>query len=398
MAKKPENVLNFLNDLKEKLQPKAKEDLELLLKYKKMDMEKNNKEFDNVLSLYDYDYYKRIVGLMEYKVDTSEVSQYFPVNEVVEEIHKIYEDILSIKFVKVENPKVWAPDVTYFEIYDKETNKFIGSFYDDLYQREGKIDQTSSYPLQFGYIKEDGTRVYPVGAMFGKFKKPTSSKPSLLGHQDVINYFHELGHIFHLICSENKWARFSAWNSEEDFVETPSQMLENWVWEPEIISRISHHYQDTSKKMPKELIDALISKRYFNKGIDTLFQVFYGVVDMDLYSITKKDEITDPAGLYDDLMEEITMIKRIEDTWSIANFYHIVNEYNAAYYGYLWSQVYAADMYYSQFKKYGILNPEIGEKYRNILKKGSSYDAMELLKEFLGREPSDEAFIKNLGL
>ncbi|OUM64950.1 hypothetical protein PIROE2DRAFT_8093, partial [Piromyces sp. E2] len=173
--------------------------------------------------------------------------------------------------------------------------------------------------------------------------------------------------------------------------------LENWVWEPEIITRLSHHYINGTV-MPQELIDSLIEKRYATKGIDTLMQVFYSLVDMELYSITMENQIIDPAALYNDLQEEVTGIKKLNGTWSIANFDHIVNEYNAAYYSYLWSQVYAADMYYSQFKQYGILNKEIGKKYRNILKKGSSYNAMDLLTEFLGKEPTDDAFIKNLGL
>jgi len=399
MAKNPKNVLEFLQSLKEKLQPLAKEEIKKLLELKKAEKDELHEPFDNELHDWDFHYYNRMLIEKEYAVKDDEIKQYLPIKEVTEEMLGIYEKIFSIKCVEIENPVVWHPDVRQFEIYDKKSNDYMGTVYLDLYPREGKYTHAACFGLISGYDKEDGNHVYPVVAMVANFSKPTATKPSLLKHNEVTTYYHELGHVFHQICSNTKWSRFHGTHVERDFVEAPSQMLENWCWEPEVLEKLSHHYQDKNKKLPKNLIDSLIKTKNVNAAISNLRQIFFGSIDMKLHTMEKEDKNLDIIKIWNDLRKEITLIENLQDTWGIATFNHIMSGYDSGYYGYLWSEVFSADMYFSKFKPIGILNPEIGEKYRNIiLKNGGSKDAMDLLKEFLGREPNNEAFLKSLGI
>jgi len=390
MAKNPKNVLDFLQNLKEKLQPLAKNEINKLLELKKKEKEELNQPFDGVLNDWDLRYYNRMLIEKEYAVKDDEIKQYLPINEVTEEMLGVYEEIFSLKCVEVENPVVWHPDVRQLEIFDKKSNEFMGTVYLDLHPREGKYTHAACFGLASGYDKEDGTHVFPVAAMVANFSKPTPTKPSLLKHDEVTTYYHELGHVFHQICSRTKWARFHGTNVERDFVEAPSQMLENWCWEPEILEKLSHHYQDKNKKLPKDLIQSIIKTKHVNGAIFNLRQIFFGSIDMKLHTMEEEDNNLDLIKVWNDFRKEIIMIENLNDTWPITTFDHIMGGYDSGYYGYLWSEVFSADMYFSKFKPIGILNPEVGEKYRNIiLKSGGSRDAMELLKEFLGREPSN---------
>ncbi|ORY07566.1 zincin [Neocallimastix californiae] len=389
MAKTPETVFNFLNKLKEKIQPKAKEEIQKLLEYKKIEKAALNETYDGTFNLWDFEYYRKQLLRKEYPLNKN-INVYYPVNEVIKEIHNIYEKLLSIKIKEIKNPNVWSSDVRQFIVSDEITKDIIGTFYTDIFYKQGKYDFTSSYILEYGYKDENGNRVHPCGVIVSNFDKPTSENPALLSHEDIIDYFHELGHIFHLLLSENKWSKFNGWLSEDDFTETPSQLLEYWAWEPQVLVKISHHYKNHEEKIPLDVAMKMAEIKNCDIGINILYQIFYSLVDLKLFSIEKEDEDFNPNEIWNSLTKEVLMV----DT----NFDHIVNEYDSIYYSYLWGQVYSADMFYSQFKKHGIFNTKIGRKYRNILKKGSSYKAMDLLEEFLNRYPNDNAFIENLDL
>ncbi|ORX61212.1 zincin [Piromyces finnis] len=397
MAENSENVIKFLDSLKEKLQPVAKEELKQLLEIKKKDKAELNEPFNETLNDWELEYYKRMLLEQQHTINDNVIREYFPMTHVIEEIFKIYEEIFALKFVEVENPSVWAPEVRQFEVYDNEflLNEFLGTLYLDLYPRQGKYNHIANYSVDYGYTKEDGSRNYPIAAMVTNFSKPTENTPSLLTHKEVINYFHELGHALHQICSETKWSRFNGMNVEEDFVEGPAQMLEYFVWEPEVLKRISYHYK---KHVPlsDELIKTITKSKNFSSGINNLKQILYAYADIKIHSIEKKDPDMNIYEIWNDLKKEITMMEPTE-TWPIAVFEHIMSGYDVNYYGYLWSQVYAADMF-SQFKTYGVLNKIIGRRYRNVvLRKGSTEDSMTLIKRFLYRKPNDKAFLETLG-
>ncbi|KAJ1967580.1 metalloendopeptidase, partial [Dispira parvispora] len=290
-------------------------------------------------------------------------------------------------------------DVRLFEVWDSKTNDFVGHFYLDLYPRKGKYNHAACFPIRPGSQLSDGTYSTPVAAMVANFSKPTPNAPALLKHDEVVTYFHELGHVMHGICSQTRWAYFHGTNTENDFVEAPSQMLENWCWERDVLRDFSSHYK-TGERIPDELLNRLIKSKNACAGLFNLRQLFFGIFDLKVHS--------QPEGKVDVIQEwrkmrsDITLIHDAEEgetTWPAAGFGHIMGGYDAGYYGYMWSQVFSADMFFSRFKKEGVMNPQTGKDYRfEILKPGGSRDAMVHLKAFLGREPKLDPFLKSLGL
>lgn len=229
--------------------------------------------------------------------------------------------------------------------------------------------------------------------MMCNFTKPTADKPSLLEHGEVETFFHEFGHVMHMLCSRTETARFRGTHVERDFVEAPSQMLENWVWEEEPLKKMSGHYL-TNEPIPKELLDKLMASRKANAGGFNLRQIVLATFDQRIH----KTDSVDTKRLFSEIYEEIVGLTPIENTNMPASWGHL-NGYDAQYYGYLWSEVFSYDMFEARFRKEGLLNPEVGLDYREkILRPGGTKDAMDLLRDFLGREPSNEAFLKAKGL
>jgi len=397
MAKKPETVNKFLASLREKLNPLGKKEMEVLLQLKKEEAEAKNKPFDGTFCEWDVSYFKGKLMEKEYNIKDDEIKQYFPMDKVTEEMLKLYSEVFGLKFEEVEKPVAWHPYVRQLEVYESDTNAYVGTIYLDLYPRDGKYNHFAAFGITSGFEKEDGSIVTPVGSLVTNFPKPTANKPSLLLHDDVVTYFHEFGHAIHQISSRHKYARFNGFYVEPDFVEAPSQMNENFCWEAKVLERISHHYQDSSKSLPKDLIENLVKTRNVSGALANLRQIFFGLIDMELHYRTEVPADYDVNKAYNELHKVIVPYLTDDESWSLASFAHLVGGYDAGYYGYLYSQVFAADMYFTKFQPNGIINQKIGIDYRkNVLDKGATKDAMELLKDFLGREPNNEAFIKNL--
>ncbi|KAJ1657427.1 metalloendopeptidase [Dispira simplex] len=400
MAKTPEKISQFLTDLRQRLLPLGESELCHFQQYQREDRKAQGiHNADSTIYAWDYRYYMNQVKEREYKVDEEAVKQYFTMENVTKGMLDIYQTVLGLKFVEVTGASVWHEDVRLFEVWDSKTDDFVGHFYLDLYPRKGKYNHAACFPIRPGSRLSDGTYSTPVAGMVANFSKPTPNAPALLKHDEVVTYFHELGHVMHGICSQTHWAYFHGTSTENDFVEAPSQMLENWCWEPDVLRDFSSHYQ-TGERIPDELLDRLIKSKNACAGLFNLRQLFFGIFDLKVH--------TQPEGKVDVIQEwrkmrkDITMIQDAEEgetTWPAAGFGHIMGGYDAGYYGYMWSQVFSADMFFSRFKKEGVMNPKTGKDYRfEILKPGGSRDAMVHLKTFLGREPKLDPFLKSLGL
>ncbi len=385
MAKDPQTAQEFLQELRERVRPKFEQDLARM-------RATVAKDDPDGVDYWDWRYYNNKQMLTEFAVDQSEVSKYFPLQRVLDGMFDITQSMFGLKYVEVENPDVWDPDVQLFEIHDAATGELLAHFYTDLFPRDGKFGHAAAFPLRDGGNTPDGTRRTPVSAIVANMTKPTPDTPSLLTHDEVETLFHEFGHILHQTLTRAEMRRFAGTATEQDFVEAPSQNLEHWIWEPEVLDRFAAHYQ-TGEKIPRDMLAGLVAAKQLNSGVRYLRQVFYASLDLAYHAPGEKKDTTK-------LLTEIHPIcgfPNIPGTHFQAGFGHLFG-YDASYYGYLWSKVYGDDMY-TAFEQGGILNPEVGMRYRKeIYERGGTRDGMDLVKAFLGREPNNEAFLRDLGL
>ena len=389
MAKDAKNVWEFLNSLKGKLAIKNKQDMAALLKLKK-EMEPGSDHLDP----WDGTYYSYQLKKKEYSVDDEVVREYFPSDHVVKKMFEIYSQLLGVKFVPIPDAKVWAPDVKLYEIRDSEDGHFIAHFYTDFVPRDGKYGHAAAFTLRSGRMV-DGEYRTPISAIVANFNPPSNGKPSLLTHDEVETVFHEFGHIMHQTLTKAPYATLSGSSVAQDFVEAPSQMLDNWVWDPKILKELSGSYKNPDKKIPDELLKQLVKTHYFNQGYFYTRQLLFAIFDMTLHTA---DVTPDATELYKKLYHELTSLTPLSDTHFPACFGHLMGGYDAGYYGYLWSDVFAQDMF-TVFEKDGLLSSKVGAKYRKIiLEQGDVYPADKLIADFLGRKPNNHAFFKRLGI
>jgi thimet oligopeptidase len=228
--------------------------------------------------------------------------------------------------------------------------------------------------------------------MVANFTKPTKDTPSLLQHGEVETLFHEFGHVLHQNLGRTELARFSGTNVEQDFVEAPSQIMEHWTWRADVLGRFARHFE-TGEPIPEDLVGRLVAARRLNKALWQLRQMQYGWWDQEIHNGPDRD--------LDHIYTEgakISLLPVHEGTFPLAGFGHLMGGYDASYYGYMWSEVYGDDMF-SRFEAEGVTNPEVGMAYREkVLERGGTVDPDQILRDFLGREPDNRAFLLKLGI
>ncbi|EMD39827.1 hypothetical protein CERSUDRAFT_81164 [Gelatoporia subvermispora B] len=394
MVKSARGVVEFLADLEQKLRPVGLKERVELLALKKEEHEQKGLPFDGEFYIWDYRYYDRKYIERTLDLDDQLVKEYFPVSVVVPAILDIYQNLLGVKFVEIKG-ETWHPEVQQFAVWEndaKDASGFVGYCYLDLFPRASKYSHAAVWPLLPGYERADGTRQYPLTAMVANLAKPTPEKPALMRHDDVVTFFHEMGHVFHGLLSRTRFSRFHGTSVAGDFVEAPSQMLENWCFEPKVLERMSSHYE-TKKPLSSDLIQKIIKSRYVNVGLFYLRQLFFANFDIKVHTT---QDAADYTALWNDLREQISLVKGGKAQPGQGSFNHIAGGYDAGYYGYTYSLVFAADMYATVFKK-DPLSPELGQRYREkILLPGGSRDEIDSLKDFLGRAPNSQAFIEEI--
>lgn len=390
MAKNPKTVWDFENGLIEKVREKGKLDFEEVLAVKR---EKTNNDTVSVVNGWEYGYYSNILKKEKYQVDAEKVKQYFELNNVLDGLFQITQSLFGVEYKQVKDASVWQEDVTMYEVIDN--GELIGRFYLDLYPRDNKFGHAACFGLQKGLKTEKGYQI-PTAALECNFPEPTDDTPALMSHQQVQTFFHEFGHVLHNMLTTAEMSGFSGTSVSRDFVEAPSQIFENWTWDYKALKLFAKHYE-TGEVLPTDLFEKMIAAKNVGSGNATLGQIFYGTIDMTIHDKYNPNETRTTTDIVRELRDSIMFTPYREGTHLQAAFGHL-NGYAASYYGYLWSKVYAQDMY-SIFEEEGILNPEVGQRYREyILAPGANKEPMELVKKFLGREPSAEAFYKSLGL
>ncbi len=388
MAKTPQRVITFLDEIDTKLLPKARAELAVLEALKKQSGDAS------AWGPWDYAYYENLLIKTKYAVDDQEVRQYFPVNKVVPAVLGIYQKLLSVTFHPLPVAAAWAPGVLEYSISDTATGKPIGWFFLDLYPRDGKYDHFANFGLRPGRVLPDGSVQKPISSIIGNWPVGAPGQPALLSHGEVTTFFHEFGHLMHSTLSTAPYETYYGTAVRTDFVEAPSQMLENWMWQPSILKEISSNVK-TGAPLPDDLIAKMIALKHVADGAVWTGQVFYGSYDMTIHSA--KPPI-DATGVWFDLKKKLTATPAIPGTYPEAAFGHLMGGYDAGYYGYLWSKVFAQDMF-TVFEQGGLENPAVGARYRKyILEPGGSIEPDQLLLNFLGREVNNDAFYKDIGI
>lgn len=328
----------------------------------------------------------------DYGVDPVEVAAYFPLDRVIGGLFEITQAVFGLDYEPVETA-VWHEEIRAYRMTDSATGDLVAHFYMDLHPREGKFSHAAAFSLFPSGTDLAGVQYRPVSAIVANLTRPSGDEPALLLHDEVVTLFHEFGHILHTSLSQAGMARFSGTRTEWDFVEAPSQIMENWCWNSDVLRIFARHHA-TGELIPEGLVGRLAEARNLNVALFNLRQMMLGQIDMDLH--TALDDV-DPGEVLR-RRAETGLLPHHEGTFMLASFGHLLGGYDAGYYGYLWAEVFGQDMF-SRFAEEGVLSAEVGMDYRRkILEPGGTKDAYELLRDFLGREPRNDAFLRKLGI
>ena len=384
MASNPTTVWNFLNDLISRSKEKAKNDVGLLEIEKKVELAKE----DVKLQPWDISFYKNQIIKKQFQINNEELRAYFPMQQCLKGMMDIYQKLLGFEFKKVQHPSVWHEEVDMYEVY--ESGKLKGRFYLDLFPRPNK--ETWFYGVNI--VAGKGNEI-PVSMLLGNFTRPTKTQPSLLSQKELKTLFHEFGHIMNMMSYHGEFSTQA--DSKSDFTEAMSQIFENWVLDYNIVSSFAKNYK-TGEVLPKETFDNMIKSRKVGAGLASIQMLVRCLYDMNLYD---KYNAAAPEPT-DDIWRTIDKQLGIMDfyppgTHYQANWIH-VNTHPVYMYGYLWSEVYALDMF-TEFEKNGLRDTKTGVRYRElILSNGTQGDIVKAVEEFLGRPSDNKAYIKSLGL
>ncbi|KAG5446122.1 Thimet oligopeptidase [Clonorchis sinensis] len=404
MAKTAANVDAFLKDVAQKLEPIRAKDTARVLQLKKEECERLGYPFVNRIEPSDLRYYINLIKEKDYAVDHHHLKRYFPLRAVKAGVLRLYQHLLGLTFARVNTTDVWHPDVEMYSVTDTDTKELLGYMYLDLHPREGKFGHAAVFGLQPGCLRRNETasgegveRQVAVAAIVANFTGPsTAQSEAYLLHDEVNTFFHEFGHLMHAICARTDCELFSGTHVETDFVECPSQMLENWVWNEDGLKAL---LGEEAEPIPKELLDRLLASRKATAGLFYTRQVLLATFDQAIHTTHWN---SDPYEVYVEFSRKLCDIDPTPGTCVPASFGHLAGGYDARYYGYLWSEVFSADLYESRFRRApdgGCLSKTVGREYRTkILQPGGSKDASDMLRDFLGRDPSNSAFFKLLGI
>ncbi len=394
MVKNAGTAIDFLQKLKAGLQPKFEAELAELRAIKVKETGDPNAR----ITVWDWRYFSNQLKKEKYTVDAEQLRVYFPYQPVLEGMFRIYQAIFGLKFERVDAPYKWVKDLQLYAVSDAKTEEPLGLFYLDMFPREGKYNHFAEFGLIEGKLLASGKYQRPTVALICNFPAPTQDVPSLLAHSDVETLFHEFGHAMHAIMTRAKYSRFSGTSVPRDFVEAPSQMLENWVWDKKVLDSFAADYRDPTKKIPAGILAKLKEAKLGTEGIRYRRQLSFGLADLTLHTQIQDANAKKALPLSNEALSEV-FLPVPPDTAFVAYFGHLMG-YDAGYYGYAWADAIAADMA-TVFERApgGYFDEAAGRRLRTeIYEPGDSRDVNVSIEKFLGRKRSLEPFLKKIGI
>lgn len=382
MAKDASTVANFLEGLRTHVKKKGDAELkEFRAQWVKLGGKKGDPFYPS-----DRLYLEDQVRKAKYGLDSKEVSQYFEVGQVKQGILTLTAAMFGVRYAPLRTA-TWHPDVEAMQVFDAKTNELLGRFYFDIHPRDDKYKHAAVFSIRDAVTLANGERLVPIAAIECNFPRPAPGAPALMAHHDAVTFFHEFGHVLHHMLSESELSTFSGTAVARDFVESPSQMLEEWAWSKETLDKFAVHHQ-TKQPLPKKLHDAMLRSRGFGRGLATQRQLFLAALDQAYHT---REPGFDTTKVLEEINDAYTPFKYVEGTHFQASFGHLMG-YDAGYYGYQWALSIAQDLF-TRFKREGMLNETTARDYRHtILALGGSMDARDLVQKFLGRPPNDAAY------
>ena len=403
------NAINFVDNMMRKVKPTFDREVEELMAYVSS---RTGKQI-TAMNPWDVQYYSRCLSNERYDLDYDTLRPYYKYENVYRGMFRIFENLLGITIT--EQPvaclkpgeslpegteEVWHPQVQLFKVTDNKSGAHLGSFYLDPFPRDSKRAGAWVMPIRYGEPATGGKPHTPhLACICGNFNAPVGDKPALLSQLDVTTLFHEFGHMMHCMMGDTELVSHCGTSVSWDFVEQPSQMFENWAWEPEGLAKFAFHYE-TGELMPADMQQKLIAGRFFMPATDNMNQLCVAKLDLDMhvnYNEHYKGRSLDDASA--ELLAPWRMPYTITAPTIMRTLTHCINGgYAAGYYSYKWAEVLAADGF-SRFKAEGVMNTATGASYReNILSKGDSADPNVLFRNFVGREPNPDALLQQMGL
>ena len=389
MAETPAKVLEFLNELLTKAKPAAEKEF--------TELETYAKELDGIdcLEKWDSAYYSEKLKQKLFNLDDEKLKPYFKLENVINGVFLVAEKLFGLKFKEVSDVEKYHPEVKTYEVYD-DANNFISLFYADFHPRPGKRDGAWMTSFKSQYTL-NGKNSRPHVSNVCNFTRSTSTKPSLLTFNEVTTLFHEFGHGLHGMLANTTYPSLSGTSVYWDFVELPSQVMENWCYEKEALELFAHHYE-TGELIPMELVEKIKESANFQEGMATVRQLSFGFLDMAWHG---KDptNIKDVKAYETEAFKSTNLFPETPETCMSTSFSHIFQGgYSSGYYSYKWAEVLDADAF-AYFKENGIFSREIANKFReHVLSKGGTENPMELYKRFRGAEPNIDALLERAGL
>jgi peptidyl-dipeptidase Dcp len=390
MAKDKKTVNEFISQLLVPSMEYALKDVEDVFKYAK----KNGFEGDKLMP-WDFSFWSERYQEAEYSLNAEELKPYFRLESCIDAVFDLANRLYGLEFTELDNVPVYHEDVKVYEVKDAD-GRHMALFYADFFPRASK--RGGAWMTEFrGQSIKDGVEYRPFISTVMNFTKPTADTPALITHDEFTTFLHEFGHALHGILAEGRYESLTGTSVPRDFVELPSQILENWGYEPEYLNSFAKHYQ-TGEPIPAELIEKIVAAKNYLAGYGQVRQLHFGYIDMNWHSLTSVPEMS-VIDFEQSILAPYATLPAVENTGFSTSFSHIFSGgYSAGYYSYKWAEVLEADAF-SLFKEKGIFNQEVATSFKeNVLSKGGSEEASVLYRNFRGRDPEPQALMQKLGL